>query len=56
MKENTDIIYKNVWIRKHEERVKKDQILEIAILEIERDEENSTEKKKCQIQKGLENN
>jgi hypothetical protein len=46
MKENTDIIYKNVWIRKHEERVKKDQILEIAILEIERDEENSTEKKK----------
>jgi hypothetical protein len=26
MKENTDIRYKKVWIRKHEERVNKDQV------------------------------
>jgi hypothetical protein len=46
MKENTDIRYKKVWIRKHEERVNKYQVPEIAILEIERDEENSIDKKK----------
>jgi hypothetical protein len=46
MKENTDIIYKKVWIRKHEEQVNKDQVPEIARLTIKRDEENSTEKKK----------
>ena len=41
MKENTDIIYKKVWIRKHEE-----QVPENEILKIKRDEENSIEKKK----------
>jgi hypothetical protein len=46
MKENIDIRYKKVWIRKHEEQVNKDQVPEIARLEIKRDEENSTEKKK----------
>jgi hypothetical protein len=46
MKENTDIRYKKVWIRKHEEQVNKDQVLEIARLEIKRYEENSIEKKK----------
>jgi hypothetical protein len=46
MKENTDIKYKKVWIRKHEEQMNKDQVPEIARLEIKRDEENSTEKKK----------
>jgi hypothetical protein len=46
MKENIDIIYKKVWIRKQEEQVNKDQVLEIARLTIKRDEENSTEKKK----------
>jgi hypothetical protein len=46
MKENTDIRYKKVWIRKQEEEVNKDQVPEIARLEIKRDEENSTEKKK----------
>jgi hypothetical protein len=46
MKENTDIKYKKVWIRKHEERVNKDQVPEIAILAIKRDEENSIEKRK----------
>jgi hypothetical protein len=46
MKENTDIRYKKVWIRKHEEQVNKDQVPEIARLAIKRDEENSTEKKK----------
>jgi hypothetical protein len=44
MKENIDIIYKKVWIRKHEEHVNKDQVPEIARLTIKRDEENSTEK------------
>jgi hypothetical protein len=46
MKENTDIRYKKVWIRKQEEHVNKDQVPEIARLAIKRDEENSTEKKK----------
>jgi hypothetical protein len=46
MKENIDIRYKKVWIRKHEEQVNKDQVPEIARLEIKRDEENSIEKKK----------
>jgi septal ring factor EnvC (AmiA/AmiB activator) len=46
MKENTDIRYKKVWIRKQEEQVNKDQVPEIARLAIKRDEENSTEKKK----------
>ena len=41
MKENIDIRYKKVWIRKH-----KDQVPEIARLEIKRDEEISTEKNK----------
>jgi chromosome segregation ATPase len=34
MKENTDIRYKKVWIRKHEEHVNKDQVLEITRLTI----------------------
>jgi hypothetical protein len=34
MKENTDIIYKKVWIRKQEEQVNKDQVPEIARLAI----------------------
>jgi hypothetical protein len=46
MKKNTDIRYKKVWIRKHEEQVNKDQVPEIAILTIKRDEKNSTEKRK----------
>jgi hypothetical protein len=46
MKENTDIRYKKVWIRKQEEQVNKDQVPEIARLTIKRDEENSTEKRK----------
>jgi hypothetical protein len=46
MKENIDIRYKKVWIRKHEEHVKKYQVPKITILAIKRDEENSTEKKK----------
>ncbi|MCZ2221977.1 hypothetical protein NUW87_11510, partial [Corynebacterium pilbarense] len=46
MKDNTDIRYKKVWIRKQEEQVNKDQVPEIARLIIKRDEENSTEKKK----------
>jgi hypothetical protein len=46
MKDNTDIKYKKVWIRKQEEQVNKDQVPEIAILTIKRDEENSTEKRK----------
>jgi hypothetical protein len=46
MKEKTDIRYKKVWIRKHEEQVNKDQVSEIARLAIKRDEENYTEKKK----------
>jgi hypothetical protein len=46
MKENIDIRYKKVWIRKHEEHVNKDQVPEIKILAIKRDEENSTEKMK----------
>jgi hypothetical protein len=46
MKENTDIRYKKVWIRKQEEQVNKDQVPEIARLAIKRNEENSTEKKK----------
>jgi hypothetical protein len=46
MKDNTDIIYKKVWIRKHEEQVNKDQVPEIARLAIEQDEENSIEKNK----------
>jgi hypothetical protein len=46
MKENTNIIYKKVWIRKQEEQVNKDQVPEITRLAIKRDEENSTEKNK----------
>jgi hypothetical protein len=46
MKENTDIRYKKVWIRNHEEQVNKDQVPEITRLTIKRDEENFTEKKK----------
>jgi hypothetical protein len=46
MKENIDIRYKKVWIRKHEEQVNKDQVPEIARLAIKRDEENSIEKRK----------
>jgi hypothetical protein len=46
MKENTNIRYKKVWIRKQEEHVNKDQVQEITRLAIKRDEENSTEKKK----------
>jgi hypothetical protein len=34
MKENIDIRYKKVWIRKHEEHVKKDQVPKIARLTI----------------------
>ena len=46
MKENIDIRYKKVWIRKQEEQVNKDQVPEIARLTIKRDEEKSTKKKK----------
>ena len=46
MKDNTDIRYKKIWIRKQEEQVNKDQVPEIAILIMKRDEENSTEKRK----------
>ena len=46
MKENIDIRYKKVWIRKQEEQVNKDQVLEITRLTIKGDEENSTEKMK----------
>jgi hypothetical protein len=46
MKENTDIRYKKVWIRKQEEKVNKNQVPEIVRLEIKRDEEKSIEKKK----------
>jgi hypothetical protein len=46
MKENTDIIYNKVWIRKYEEQVNKEQVPEIARLAIKRDEENSIEKRK----------
>jgi hypothetical protein len=46
MKKNIDIICKKVWIRKHKEHVNKDKVPEIARLEIKRDKENSTEKKK----------
>jgi hypothetical protein len=38
MKENIDIRYKKVWIRKQEEQVNKDQVPEIARLAIKRDE------------------
>ena len=56
MKENTNILYKKVWIRKQEEHVNKDQVPEIERLAIKQDEENSREKERCHIQKGLENN
>jgi hypothetical protein len=46
MKENTNIIYKKVWIRKQEEQVNKYQVPEITRLAIKRNEENSTKKKK----------
>jgi hypothetical protein len=46
MKENTNIRYKKVWIRKQEEQVNKDQVPEIARLAVKQDEENSTEKRK----------
>jgi hypothetical protein len=46
MKENIDIRYKKVRIRKQEEQVNEDQVPEIARLAIKRDEENSTKKKK----------
>jgi hypothetical protein len=45
-KYNTNIRYTKVWIRKHKEKVNKDQALEIERLTIKRDEENSTEKNK----------
>jgi HJR/Mrr/RecB family endonuclease len=45
MKDNTNIRYNKVWIRKQEEQVKKYQVLEIAILEIKRYEDKSTKKK-----------
>jgi hypothetical protein len=51
MKENTDIKYMKVWIRKHEEQLNKDQVPEIARLAIKRHEENSIEKKKDVIYK-----
>jgi hypothetical protein len=38
MKENNDIIYKKLWIRKWEVQVNKDQVPEITILVIKRDE------------------
>jgi len=44
MKENIDIRYKKVWIRKEEEEVNKYQIPEIARLEITRDEEKYAKK------------
>jgi hypothetical protein len=46
MKENNDIRYKKVWIRKQEEHVNKDQVPEITRFAIKQDEENSIEKKK----------
>jgi hypothetical protein len=46
MKENTDMICKKVWIRKHEEQVNRYQVPKISILAIKRDEENSKEKNK----------
>jgi hypothetical protein len=46
MKENIDIRYKKVWIRKQEEQVNKDQVPDITRLSIKQDEENSTEKMK----------
>jgi hypothetical protein len=46
MKENMDIKYNKVWIRKQKEQVNKDQVPEIARLTIKLDEQNSTEKKK----------
>jgi hypothetical protein len=46
MKDNIDIRYKKVWIRKQEEQVNKHQVPEIGRLTIKRDEENSTEKRK----------
>jgi hypothetical protein len=46
MKENTDIRYKKGWRRKQEEHMNKDQVPEIARLEIKWDEENSTKEKK----------
>ena len=51
MKENTNIRYKKVWIRKDEEHVNKYQVTKIARLAIKRDEENSTEKRKDVIYK-----
>jgi hypothetical protein len=45
IKKETNIIYKKVWKRKNEEQVNKDQVLEITILEIIRDEDKSTKKK-----------
>jgi hypothetical protein len=45
MKENIDIRYNKVWKRKQEEHVNKDQVPEIARLEIIRDEDKSTKKK-----------
>jgi hypothetical protein len=49
MKENTNIKYKKVWIRKYEENVNKYQVPEIARLAIKRDEEKSIEKNKDSI-------
>ena len=46
MKENIDIRYKIVWIRKQEERVNKDQVPEITRLEIKRDGEKYIDKRK----------
>ena len=46
MKENINIRYKKVWIRKHEEHVNKYQVPKITRLKIKRDEQNYIEKKK----------
>jgi hypothetical protein len=46
MKENVDIIYKKVWKIRQEEQVNKDQVPKITRLEIIRDEDKSTEKRK----------
>jgi hypothetical protein len=45
MKENIDIRYKKVWKRKQEEQVNIDQVPEITILTIMRDEDKSSKKK-----------
>jgi hypothetical protein len=51
MKENTDIRFKKVWIRKQEEQVNKDEVPEITRLAIKQDEDKSTKKKEDVIYK-----